>query len=193
MNNEMTLKDTTANPAPLGLLGFGLTTVLLNIHNAGFIGLDSMIMAMGIFIGGIAQLFAGVQESKKGNTFAAVAFTLYGNFWMSLVAIWLLPHIDGVAAASQTSMGFYLLLWGIFTAGMFVATLKISRTHQFIFGSLTILFFLLATKDFTGIHWVGTLAGFEGIICGASAIYLALAEILNEVYGKTVLPIGKMK
>lgn len=190
MNDVRTLKDTSANPAPLGLLGFGLTTILLNIHNAGFFPLDSMIISMGMFVGGTAQLIAGVLESKKGNTFGTVAFTLYGSFWLSLVAIWLLPNIDGVAAASTTSMGFYLLLWGIFSFGMFIGTLKLNRALQFVFGSLVVLFFLLALKDFTGIGWIGTVAGFEGILCGASAMYLAIAEILNELYDRELLPIG---
>ncbi|MCK5882062.1 MAG: acetate uptake transporter [Bacteriovoracaceae bacterium] len=190
MNDVRTLKDTSANPAPLGLLGFGLTTILLNIHNAGFFPLDSMIISMGMFVGGTAQLIAGVLESKKGNTFGTVAFTLYGSFWLSLVAIWLLPNIDGVAAASTTSMGFYLLLWGIFSFGMFIGTLKLNRALQLVFGSLVVLFFLLALKDFTGIGWIGTVAGFEGILCGASAMYLAIAEILNELYDRELLPIG---
>src|ERR1043165_10140356 len=84
------IKDTTANPAPLCLLGFGMTTVLLNLHNAGWFELDSMIMGMGIFMGGIAQIFAGLQEWKKNNTFGATAFTAYGSFWLSLVALWLI-------------------------------------------------------------------------------------------------------
>ena len=88
----LTLKDTTANPAPLGLLGFGLTTILLNLHNVGFYGLNAMIIGMGIFVGGLAQVIAGVMEFKKNNTFGATAFTAYGFFWISLVMIWLLPR-----------------------------------------------------------------------------------------------------
>ena len=85
------IKDTTANPAPLGLLAFGMTTVLLNMHNAGFYGLNSMILGMGLFYGGSAQVIAGCMEWKKGNTFATTAFTSYGMFWLSLVALVLLP------------------------------------------------------------------------------------------------------
>src|SRR6476660_4437521 len=101
------IKDTTSNPAPLGLLGFGMTTVLLNLHNAGLFELNSMIMGMGIFVGGIAQIFAGLQEWKKNNTFGATAFTAYGSFWLSLVALWLLPKTSfGAAYASdEKSMG----------------------------------------------------------------------------------------
>ncbi len=87
------LKQATANPAPLGLLGFGMTTVLLNLHNAGFYGLGSMILAMGIFYGGLAQIIAGIMEWKKANTFAATAFTSYGVFWLTLVALLVLPEM----------------------------------------------------------------------------------------------------
>src|ERR1035441_9192015 len=80
-------KDTTANPAPLGLLGFGMTTVLLNLHNAGFLELNSMILAMGICYGGIAQVLAGIMEWKKNNTFGTTAFISYGFFWLSLVTL----------------------------------------------------------------------------------------------------------
>jgi succinate-acetate transporter protein len=183
---------TTANPAPLGLLGFGMTTILLNIHNAGFFELTSMILAMGIFYGGISQMIAGVQEWKMGNTFGATAFTSYGAFWLTLVALIGLPKL-GFAADNDVSMGCYLAMWGIFTLCMFIGTLKLNRALQVIFGSLVVLFFLLAAHKFTGNHLIGQIAGFEGIFCGASAIYAAVAQILNEVYGKTVLPLDCCK
>ncbi len=178
-----------ANPAPLGLLGFGMTTVLLNIHNAGFFPLTSMILAMGIFYGGLAQLIAGVQEWKMGNTFGATAFTSYGCFWLTLVGLMDLPQL-GFAADSGVSMSAYLTVWGVFTLFMFVGTLRQSRTLQVIFASLTVLFFLLAIEKATGNETLGRIAGFEGIFCGASAIYGAVAQVLNEVYGRTVLPLG---
>lgn len=192
MENYTIIKDSTSNPAPLGLLGFGMTTVLLNIHNAGFYGLNSMIIGMGIFVGGFAQIIAGVQEWKKNNTFGATAFTAYGSFWLSLVVIWLLPRLSFASDLKSTeeAMGWYLLLWGIFTLGMFFGTLKLNRALQVIFGSLVILFFLLAIGDFTGNKCIKTIAGYEGIFCGLSAIYACVAQILNEVYGKTILPLG---
>ncbi len=185
----MSTSQTYGNPAPLGLLGFGLTTVLLNIHNAGFYPLTSMILGMGIFVGGLAQVIAGIQEWKVNNTFGATAFTLYGFFWLSFVALKVLPS-ETVMSAASADMGFYLLLWGLFTLFMFFGTLKISRAHQTVFMSLTILFFLLAIADFTENHTIKTIAGFEGIFCGASAFYTAAAIVLNEVYGKTILPLG---
>lgn len=194
-NSTIAIKDTTANPAPLGLLGFGMTTVLLNIHNAGFFELDSMIMGMGIFMGGIAQIFAGLQEWKKNNTFGATAFTAYGSFWLSLVALWLIPKTSFGAEykSSEVAVGFYLLMWGVFTLFMFIGTLKINITLQIIFFSLTVLFFLLAASDFTGNKSIRVFAGWVGIFCGLSAFYGCVAQVLNEVYGRTVLPIRRGK
>ena len=183
------LKAKVANPGPLGLLGFGMTTVLLNLHNAGLLPLSIVIVAMGIALGGLAQIIAGIRELCQGNTFAGTAFTAYGLFWWSLVLIWVNPF-DGITAATKTDMGYYLLLWGIFTAFMFVGTLKHNRATQVVFGSLTILFMLLALGDFTGNHTITMIAGFEGIFCGLSAIYSAMGQILNAEYGKEVMPLG---
>ncbi len=184
-----------ANPAPLGLMGFGMTTVLLNIHNAGFFpDAGSMIMGMGIFFGGIAQIIAGVLEFKKGNTFGMTAFTSYGSFWLTLVAMWVMPKLGLAAAPPREFVGCYLLMWGIFTGLMFIAALKANRALQFIFGSLTVLFLLLAVEHWVpehAAHLIGKIAGFEGILCGASAIYLAMAEIINEALGSTLMPIGE--
>ncbi len=180
--------DNLANPGPLGLLGFGMTTILLNIHNAGFFPLDTMIMAMGIFYGGMAQVTAGIMEFKKGNTFGTVAFTSYGFFWMTLVFLLVSPW--GQTAPSGMAMPAYFLMWGLFTFCMFIGTLTGNRGTQVIFGSLTVLFVLLAIRDITGSQLIGTIAGWEGIFCGFSAFYVAIAEILNEKYERTVLPLG---
>jgi uncharacterized protein len=179
-----------ANPAPLGLLGFGMTTVLLNIHNAGFYPLNTMILAMGLCYGGIAQIIAGIMEWRKGNTFATTAFTSYGLFWLSLVVLLLLPKMGLGEATSASSLAAYFFVWGAFTFVMFIGTLKLNKALQVVFGSLTILFFLLVIRDATGSAVVGKIAGYEGIFCGLSAIYAALAQVLNEVYGKTLLPMG---
>ncbi|MBV7314452.1 acetate uptake transporter [Shewanella sp. NIFS-20-20] len=181
-----------ANPAPLGLMGFGMTTILLNIHNAGFFPIDSMILAMGIFYGGIGQVLVGMMCFKRGDTFGTTAFTSYGLFWLTLVGLIVMPMM-GVAASPANFMGWYLLLWGVFTAFMFVGSLRYPRAKQVVFGSLTILFFLLAARDFTGSQLIGTIAGIEGIFTGASAIYFAMAQVLNAEYGRTILPIGEKK
>ena len=187
----MSVTAKTANPGPLGLLGFGMTTVLLNLHNAGFLPLSIAIVAMGVAMGGLAQIIAGVRELKQGNTFAGTAFTAYGLFWWSLVLIWVNPFADaGIEAASKVAMGWYLLLWGIFTGFMFIGTLTHNRITQIVFGSLTVLFLLLALGDFTGNHTITTIAGFEGIFCGLSAIYSAVGQIVNGEHNKTILPLG---
>lgn len=186
---NFTIKDKTANPAPLGLMGFGMTTVLLNIHNAGFFELGAMILAMGIFYGGIAQIIAGVMEWKKGNTFGTIAFTSYGLFWLTLIGLIVLPKIGWAEQPANEAMVMYFIMWGLFTFFLFVGTLKLNRSLQFVFASLTILFFLLALGDYTGNATIKLVAGYEGIICGLSAFYAAIAQVLNEVYGKTLLPL----
>jgi len=190
MDNETKIQDNTANPAPLGLMGFGMTTVLLNLHNAGLFTLGTMILAMGIFYGGIAQVIAGIMEWKKNNTFGTLAFTSYGFFWLTLVFLIVAPKLGWGEAPELIAMVAYLTLWGIFTFIMFIGTLKISKALQFVFGSLTLLFFLLAIGDYTGSAAIKQFAGYEGIVCGLSAIYTGFAQVLNEVYKREVLPLG---
>jgi len=210
------MSDKLANPAPLGLLGFGMTTVLLNfVHNARLGPLDGMILAMGIFYGGLAQVIAGILEYRRGNTFGTTAFTSYGLFWLSFVALnWLgvasfastgiMPFLAGRTpwVVSQEAFAAYFFMWGLFTFAMFFGTLKANRTLQFVFMSLAVLFFLLAAKSallaFTGLtatdlEWFTRFTGVEGVICGLSAIYLAIAEVLNEAHGRAFLPIGPTK
>ncbi len=181
------MNEKLSNPAPLGLLGFGMTTVLLNVvHNARLGPLDAMILAMGIFYGGVAQIIAGILEYRKGNTFGTTAFTSYGLFWLSFVGlIWL-----GSAGPAEAGV------WP------FLGTLKLNRALQFVFMSLAVLFWLLAIKSaliaFGGMTAAQlapftVLTGIEGTVCGFSAVYLAIAEVLNEVYGRTVLPIGPVQ
>ncbi len=188
------MSEKLANPAPLGLMGFGMTTVLLNLHNAGFYPLDSMILAMGLAYGGLAQIVAGIMEFRKGNTFGTTAFLSYGLFWWSLVALIIMPTVTFFQTKGpiEVAMAAYFFLWGLFTFVMFFGTLKANRALQFVFLSLAILFFLLTIRDLTDHTIIATLAGYEGIICGLSAIYTALAEVLNEVHGRTLLPIGQV-
>ena len=183
--------EKTANPAPLGLMGFGMTTVLLNIHNAGFYPISAMILAMGLFYGGVAQIIAGILEFRKGNTFGMTAFVSYGFFWVTLVGLILGPKTGWIDRTPEGYMGCFLLMWGIYTFFMFLGTLRANRALQFVFLSLTVLFVLLAIRDFAGAPLVGVIAGWEGILCGASAIYLAMAEVLSEQFGRDVLPIGR--
>jgi hypothetical protein len=213
------MSEKMANPAPLGLLGFGMTTILLNfVHNARLGPIDGMIIGIGIFYGGLAQIIAGVLEYKKGNTFGTTAFTSYGLFWLSFVAlnwlgstsvasngIWPFSSYDPATSGyntpwfvSQEALMAYFLMWGIFTFVMFFGAVKKNHALQFVFMSLAILFFLLTAKSALLAYTSLTTAdlelftriiGVEGIICGSSAVYLALAEVLNEMHEKTVLPI----
>jgi len=187
------IRDTTANPAPLGLLGFGLTTICLNLHNAGFYPIDTMILGMGIFYGGIAQVIAGVMEWKKNNTFGTTAFTSYGLFWLSLCGILIMPKLGIGQGPNTAALVTYLSLWGAFTAVLWLCTFKMNRALQVIFGLLTALFFLLAAGDAMESSMLKLVAGFEGILCGASAVYAGLAQVVNEVYGMTLLPLGTGK
>jgi hypothetical protein len=201
----MGITQKVANPGPLGLLGFGMTTILLNfVHNARLGSVDAMILGMGLVYGGLAQVIAGVLEFRKGNTFGTVAFTSYGLFWWSYAFINLLPRsifFAGYQSPSNESMMAYFIMWGLFTLIMFFGTLKTNRTLQMVFMTLTILFFLLGIKSgllaytsltASDLELFTRIIGIEGIITGFSAFYLALAEVLNEAHGKTVLPIGQL-
>jgi succinate-acetate transporter protein len=199
------MSEKQANPAPLGLLGFGMTTVLAQfVHNVRLGSVDGMILGMALAYGGLAQVIAGIMEYKKGNTFGTVAFTSYGLFWWSYAFLNMLPnnYFTGYfyQLPSNESLAAYFFMWGLFTLMMFFGTLKKNRAIQFVFMSLAILFFLLTARaallaytsmtatDET-IQLFTRIIGIEGIICGLSAFYLALAEVLNEEHGKTVLPI----
>jgi succinate-acetate transporter protein len=196
------MSEKTANPAPLGLLGFGMTTVLLNfVHNARLGSVDGVILGMGLAYGGLAQVIAGIMQYKKGNTFGTVAFTSYGLFWWSYAFLNMLPRSTlfyGYSLPSNEALMAYFFMWGLFTLVMFFGTLKTNRALQFVFMSLAILLFLLTARfgllaytstTTTDLELFTRIIGIEGIICGFSAVYLALAEVLNEAHGKTVLPI----
>jgi hypothetical protein len=200
------MSEKTANPAPLGLLGFGMTTVLAQfVHNVRLGSVDGMILGMALAYGGLAQVIAGIMEYKKGNTFGTVAFTSYGLFWWSYAFLNMLSnnyftYYFYQQLPSNESLAAYFFMWGLFTLMMFFGTLKKNRAIQFVFMSLAILFFLLTARaallaytsmtvtDET-IQLFTQIIGIEGVICGLSAVYLAIAEVLNEEHGKTVLPI----
>ena len=188
--NEVKITDRTANAGALGLMAFGMTTILLNLHNAGLFGMGSVIFAMGIFYGGIAQVIVGILEWKKSNTFGMVAFVSYGFFWIVLVMMMLFPTLGWTPALDKMSFVAYLTLWGIFSLVMFVITLKLSKALQVVFGSLVILFFMLAIGNALGSELILRFAGIEGIICGAIALYTGLGEVMNEVYKEKIVKLG---
>jgi succinate-acetate transporter protein len=185
-----------ANPAVLGLTCFGLTTMLLNLHNVGIIGkFDTAIMGLGFFVGGLAQVIAGIMEYRKGNTFGTCAFTAYGTFWISLVFAVIAKDKWGLELIDKEGLAWYLLLWGIFTAFMTIGTFKINRVLQFVFVTLTVLFILLAVCNWMGVkagEGLMIVSGIIGLCTGFAALYLAMAENVNEIYGKTILPIWPM-
>lgn len=179
-----------ANPAVLGLAAFGLTTVMLNVINSGIVTSDAMgmILPMGLFFGGLGQLIAGSWESKIGNTFGATAFTAYGGFWLALATMLLLESNGYINVVPDAGLALFLAGWGVFTLYMTIPTLKMPRALFVVFATLTILFFMLAIGVYSpGIH---KLAGFEGILCGGSALYLSAAQVINETYEREVLPVG---
>jgi succinate-acetate transporter protein len=187
---EVRIIDTTANPAPLGLLAFGMTTVMLNLHNAGIFALGSMIFAMGIFYGGIAQIIAGLMEWKKNNTFGTLAFISYGFFWISLVGLIVMPKIGISDVFGKGDFLAFLSIWGLFSFVMWIITFRLSKALQVVFGLLVLLFALLIAGNALGSVTVLQIAGVEGIICGLSAMYAGLGQVMNEVYKEKVINLG---
>jgi len=184
------MSNNLANPGPLGLMGFGMTTILINISNAGFFPIDSMILAIGIFYGGMAQLIAGLMCYKKDDTFGMTAFCSYGLYWIILVTLIVMPNM-GFPVSPPHFMAWFFSMWAIFTGLMFIGTLRHPFALQVVFGSAATLFALLAITNFTGSEAFLRIAGWEGIFCGASAFYFAIAQVLNGEYGRIVLPTGE--
>jgi succinate-acetate transporter protein len=182
-----------ANPAPLGLAGFGLTTLILNIVNADLIDKASigMVLPVGLFYGGLAQFMAGMWEMKKNNTFGFTAFSSFGAFWMALAIMVILEDAEVIAPVPKEGMSVLLGAWGLFTAYMTIGTLKISRALQVVFATLTILFFLLACGEHN--ETVMKIAGWEGIFCAFTALYASAAQVINETWGEYLLPLGLVK
>ncbi len=182
--------DRTANPAPIALMGFGMTTILLSLFNAGIISsLGASVLAMGIFFGGLAQVLVGFLEWKKGNTFGATTFVSFGFFWIILIAMMILPKLGLATADTAESKGAFLFLWGVFTAYMTIGTLRTNRVLQVTFMSLTLVFFLLAIGDGFANKDLVVAAGYLGLLPGAGAVYMAMAQVLNEALGRAVVPL----
>ncbi|MGD0795248.1 MAG: acetate uptake transporter [Dehalococcoidales bacterium] len=177
-----------ANPGALGLAAFGLNTILLQIHNLGWIG-NTMPLVYGIIWGGIAQIIAGVIDGKRGDTFGLTAFTSYGAFWIGL-ALTFVFQWAGLTKEDSPGLAWTFIMWGIFTFFMMIGTLKMTFVHFFVFATLVVLFGLLAAVFFGAIS--SKVAGVEGLFCGAAATYGAAAVIINTKFGRTVLPMGSM-
>jgi succinate-acetate transporter protein len=181
-----------ANPAVIGLAGFGLTTMLLQFHNLGWMGLGP-VLGMGLLFGGLAQFLAGLMEQKMGNDFATCAFTGYGAFWIALGGMFLGKHF-GIFPATRSDVGWFLVAWTVFTFILWVGSLRLNGALAVIFTLLLIGFILLDWAHFCDeaqAHAITRIAAWELLACAASALYLMAANVYRSVFGREVLPIGK--
>ena len=185
--------STYANPAPLGLVGFGLTTVILSLVNAGVLpsGGEQVVLPLALAYGGLIQMIAGILEFRTGNTFGTVAFLSYGAFWWWFALLVLLGS-HGVLDLSQagTTIGATLIAWGVFTLYMWIATFRLSRALWWIFLTLWITFFLLGFGTLLGRSALGIAGGWVGLVCGLLAMYTSFALVTNATFGRTVIPVG---
>jgi succinate-acetate transporter protein len=185
---QVMVKDESqwANPGALGLAGFGLNTILLQIHNLGWID-STMPLIFGFVWGGVAQIIAGLIDARRGDIFGLTAFTSYGVFWLGLSFSFLFQWL-GLVKLDNAGLAWLFVMWGIFTAYMTIGTFKMTFVHLFIFTSLVVLFFLLAAHFFGAIPAI--VPGIEGLFCGAAAVYGSAAVVVNAKYGRQVLPMG---
>jgi succinate-acetate transporter protein len=185
---------TPANPAALGLAAFGLTTVLLSTINAGLLpaGGEAVVIPLALAFGGTAQMVAGLMEYRLQNVFGATAFLSYGAFWWWFGLLVLLGH-NHLLDLSQAggTIGFALLLWGIFTFGLWIASFRLSRTVWLIFATLWVTFLLLGGGAMLGMAQLSQLGGLTGILCGALALYGSFAIVANATFGRVVAPLGE--
>lgn len=182
--------DKTASAAPLGFTGLGLAAVLLSLSYIGVYPVESMIVSMAIFLGGFAQVFAGIMSWKKGDVFAGTAFSAFGLFWFSLAGLIIMPALGWAEPSSPIAMAAYLFIWGVYTFVMLIITMKIGvKAIQFVFVTLFILFMLLAVVNATGNAGLLIVAGYVGLIMGLGSLYTALALVMNEIHGKTIAPL----
>ena len=182
----MTTTNQIANPTILGLLGFGMTTVLFSLCNLDILEKDSVVMTMALLYGGVAQAIAGLMEYKRGKAFSSTAFTSFGMLWIIIVAI--SGGFFGFAPAEPESMAVLFGMWGVIAYVFFIGTLKTGPlTFQIAFFGVATLFIILAIADGTGSDILLKIGGALGIFCGALALYIASGELLNEVYEKPVV------
>ncbi|MGH3415557.1 MAG: acetate uptake transporter [Actinocrinis sp.] len=185
---------TFADPAPLGLAGFAMTTLLLSFGNANLVketGAITVVLGMAAFYGGLAQFAAGLFEFRRGNTFGATAFASFGAFWLSFW--WINEHLTAASGDVHQAMGLYLLFWGIFTAYMAVAALRTSVAVLAVFVLLALTFLFLAIGAFqNGLppspNAMFKVGGWLGIVTGAVALYASAATVINATHKRDLLP-----
>jgi len=195
-SSPMRMLPITADPAPLGLAAFAATTFMLSMFNAGFMGksLEPIVLGMALAYGGLAQLLAGMWEMRTGNTFGAVAFTSYGAFWISF---WAFEQFYADKITSEASLmhaiGLYLITWGIFTAYMFIASLRVSAAVATVFLLLTATFLLLGIGNAGENESIVKLGGYVGIATALAAWYASFAAVANDTFKRIVLPVKDLK
>jgi succinate-acetate transporter protein len=185
-----------ADPAPLGLAAFALTTFVLSMFNAHLIraGGEPIVFGLALMYGGIAQILAGMWEFRSGNTFGATAFTSYGAFWLSFWAYVQFYAADVAKAdAAGKAVGLYLIAWGIFSAYMFIASLRTNKALAIVFALLVATFFLLGIGDARGNADISKIGGYLGIITALGAWYCSFAGVISSTFGRSVLPVGPFK
>lgn len=179
-----------ADPGPLGLAAFALTTFVLSLFNAGLApeSLESTVLPLALFYGGLAQLIAGLFEFRKANTFGATAFVSYGSFWLAFAAYvkFIEPGIP--EADHSTATGIFLIGWAVFTGYMLIASLRTSGALIAVFATLFLTFLLLALGDLLGVDGIATVGGFIGILSALAAWYASFAIVTNATWGRQVLP-----
>ncbi|ALC17802.1 succinate-acetate transporter protein [Desulfuromonas soudanensis] len=185
--------ENAAPPAPLGLLTLGLTTILLGLGKSGLVAIDNQVLAFAIFYAGLFQVIVGISEHKRQKSFGAIAFTSLGLFWLSLLALTIFPALGWGGEPKAANMVAYLTMWGLFAAILFLATFRLNRVLQGVFGSLMAFFLLLAMAASSGNPVFTLFAGYAGMICGSLALYAGVAQRLNERAGRTVAPLGTWK
>jgi succinate-acetate transporter protein len=186
---------TIANPAPLGLAAFALTTFVLSMFNAGLVGAagEPVVFGLALAYGGVAQVLAGMWEFRTGNTFGATAFTSYGAFWLSFWAFVQFFEDKVPKADAGHAVGLYLIAWGVFTAYMFVASLRTTAAISLVFLLLTATFIVLGIGNADGHESIVKIGGWLGIATAAAAWYASFAEVTNATFGRTVFPVRPLK
>jgi hypothetical protein len=183
------MNEKVANPAVLGLFGYGMTTVLLSLANSGIIAFDGVILAMALFFGGAAQTMVAAMAFKLGDTFGVVAFGGYSFLWLSFGLLNVGVFREWWTVAPE-AIGWYLVMWMIFTIFLAIASTVAPRVLTFVLMLTVVLLGSLALANLLGIPALGLFGGVVGIITGGLAMYLAFAFLLNEMSGKAALPVG---
>jgi len=181
----------TADPGPLGLAAFALTTFVLSMFNSGILDAkgEPVVLGLALAYGGLAQLLAGMWEFRTGNTFGALAFTSYGAFWLSFFAYVQFFEKDVASSAAAQAVGVYLIAWGIFTTYMFIASLKTTGAIAAVFILLALTFWLLGIGDWTETTGITKAGGFVGLATAVAAWYASFAGVTNSTFGRTVMPV----